>query len=174
MNPTQAFVALGSNIEPSRNIPAALGFLREYCPVRSVSSVYVTEPIGEREQPEFRNGMLLLEWSGTPHALKFDVLRRIEEQLGRERGTDKYMPRTMDLDIVLFGDRIVNDRDLCIPDPEIKTRAFLAKGLLDIDADVRLPDTGEWVRDLPIVRNTHGIRVDEALTRTLKENTDGC
>lgn len=173
MKPVHAFVAVGSNIDPAENIPEALGLLREYCPILNVSSVYITAPIGPKAQPEFRNGMLLVEWNGTPRALKFDILKKIEDSLGRLRSSDKYLPRTIDLDIALFGDQIVKDRDLTIPDPDIRTRAYLAKALLEIAPVICLPDTGEFVRELTIVRDAHVFRVDEALTRTVKEKLHG-
>jgi 2-amino-4-hydroxy-6-hydroxymethyldihydropteridine diphosphokinase len=170
----RAFIAVGSNIEPERNIPAALRILQEYCPVLDVSRFYITQPLGSRPQPDFRNGVFLIESSKEPASLRRDVLRPIEKRLGRVRTADRFAPRTIDLDIALIADCVLEEDGLRLPDPDIRERAFVAVPILELDADAVLPDTGERVADLPIAQRRNVPRpVDEALTRTLKEILHG-
>src|SRR5690606_12755387 len=174
LTPRRAFIAVGSNIDPESNIPAALRMLQEYCPVLDVSRFYITRPLGPRSQPDFRNGAFLVRCSTDPGVLRREVLRPIEARLGRIRTDDRYAPRTIDLDIALIDDCMLDENGLCLPDPELRDRAFVALPILELDANAVMPDTGERVADLPIVRtNTTPPPVDEALTQTLKEMIDG-
>jgi len=77
-----------------------------------------------------------------PRDLKFGLLRRIEADLGRVRTADKYAARTIDLDILLYGDRIIDQPDLKVPDPDLRERAFLIVPLAELAPDVVLPDDG--------------------------------
>jgi len=174
MNATRAFVSVGSNIDPHKNIPSALLAIREYCPIVGVSDFYITDPVGPAGQPEFRNGVILVEWNQSARALKFGVLRTVEARLGRKRTEDRYAPRTIDLDIALFGNQTIDERDLTIPDPDVRERPYLPIAILNIDPAAALPETGEPLRNLEILATAPTYRVDESLTRSVKENTHGC
>ncbi len=141
---TTVFVTLGSNIEPHDNIDRALAELSRELEVEAVSGVWESEPYGAPGTPRFLNGAVRIVCGGTPRSLKAQ-LRRIEARLGRRRGRDRNAPRTIDLDIALFGDLVIDDPagGLRIPDPEIVTRAYLALPLAEIGPRVPHPETGE-------------------------------
>ncbi len=138
----RAFVAIGSNINAAANLRAAMGMLAQRIPLLGISTVYCTEPIERREQPAFYNCVVEIDTAMAPLDLKFQVLRPIEEALGRERSSDKHAPRTIDLDLILYDDLILNDKDLIVPDPEIASRFFLAVPLAELDPDLMSPGTG--------------------------------
>ncbi len=141
------YVAVGSNIEPRRNLPAALTLLRQAVSVLAVSRVYRTAPIGRPGQPEFLNAVWQIRTALSPWAVKFDVLRPIEDRLGRVRGGDPYGPRTIDLDLVLLGACVVRREELTLPSEDLD-RPFVALPLLELAPDVVLPDTGETLSSL--------------------------
>ena len=82
-----------------------------------------------------------------PLDLKYKLLREVENELGRERSSDKYAPREIDLDILLYGDSVINENGLVVPDPEIGERAFLAIPLCDLDPELVVPGTGKSIRE---------------------------
>lgn len=135
-----AFIAIGSNIEPERHIPASLSHLRELGLLRAVSRVYQSPPVGDRDQADYLNAAALLELVSEPAAIR-QRLRSIEEELGRVRTDDKYASRTIDLDLVILGDRI--DKEFPLPDPEILIHGHLAVPLSDLAPDFCHPVTGE-------------------------------
>lgn len=133
------YIGIGSNIEPEINIPKSLYELKNHLSILNISPVFKTPPIGRNEkQPDFFNCIietkLIKEMS--PLDLKFNVLRNIEKQLKRVRSIDKYAPRTIDLDILLFRNVIINDEDFVIPDPDIFSRDFLFAGLLYLNPNL--------------------------------------
>jgi 2-amino-4-hydroxy-6-hydroxymethyldihydropteridine diphosphokinase len=121
-------VLLGSNIEAERNLPAAVEALARHCRVVSVSSVWKSAAIGASGAPDFLNAAVVLETELEPLALRESVLRRIESDLGRVRTADKNAPRTIDLDLVLFGARRVEDPRAgpVLPDPSLLDVAYAA------------------------------------------------
>jgi len=139
-----AFVAVGSNIEPQKNILAALMALQEEARVVASSTFYRTEPIGRSDQPRFINGVWWIDTSLPPLEVRQRVLRPIEARLGRLRTQDKFGPRTIDLDLVLYNDAVVRENDLTLPHPDV-TRPFvyfpvielLARGSGDMSDDLR-------------------------------------
>jgi len=138
----KVYISVGSNIEPEKNIPAALRLLKKEVSIKSVSTFYRTQPVGANGSPEFYNGAVLVDTGISPMDLKFQVLRRIEQTLGRTRGADPNAPRTIDLDIVLYGDLVMREPVLEIPDPDILTRPFVAIPIYEIAPELILPDTG--------------------------------
>lgn len=144
------FVALGSNIEPLVNLPAAVEQLANALDVRRASRVFETDPVGSEKQPRFLNAALLVRTDLTPEALKHGVLRPVEARLARVRTADPNAPRTIDLDIALYGELVVDDpvRGLEIPDPEIGLRAHLALPLADLAPDFVHPVSGRTLASL--------------------------
>jgi dihydroneopterin aldolase/2-amino-4-hydroxy-6-hydroxymethyldihydropteridine diphosphokinase len=136
---TRAFVAVGSNIEPERNVERGLGRLARSVRVDRLSTFYRTSPVDGRRSPPFINGMVELTTELDPLMLKLTVLRAIESELGRQRTGDKYADRTLDLDLVLYGDLVSSSPELVLPDPELAQRPFLAFPLLELDPELRLP-----------------------------------
>jgi 2-amino-4-hydroxy-6-hydroxymethyldihydropteridine diphosphokinase len=137
----RAYIGVGSNIDPERNVRAALRELARAANVVGVSTFYRTAPLGHPDDPWFVNGVVAIETDSPPRALKRDVLRHIEDELGRRRSADPNLARTIDLDLLLYEDGGVE------PDAEIGERAFLAWPLVELDPQLRMPD-GRAVRTL--------------------------
>jgi 2-amino-4-hydroxy-6-hydroxymethyldihydropteridine diphosphokinase len=138
----RAFVSVGSNIGPENNVRSALHLLGEHAVVRAVSTVYVTEPIGPGNQPPFYNCVVEIETVLPPLDVKYRLLRRVEASLGRERTADRYAPRTIDLDLILYNDAVLTSDELTLPDPDILERPFLAAGLRELAPGLVLPGSG--------------------------------
>jgi 2-amino-4-hydroxy-6-hydroxymethyldihydropteridine diphosphokinase len=126
MPETGIFVAVGSNIDPESNILRGLEELALRVRITGISTFYETEPVGPPGQPPFFNGAVRIDSELPPRELKFGVLRPVEEMLGRRRGADKYAPRTLDLDLVLYGDLVIDEEGLTLPDPDLVRRPFVA------------------------------------------------
>ncbi|MCL5022975.1 MAG: 2-amino-4-hydroxy-6-hydroxymethyldihydropteridine diphosphokinase [Nitrospirae bacterium] len=147
---TRAFVSLGSNIRPAENIKKALHLLAQKARLIAVSTVYCTAPEGRLEQPSYYNCAAEIETEASPAELKHSVLRHIEGNLGRMRSEDKYAPRTIDLDLILYDDLVLETEDITIPDPEIERRSFLAAALCELAPELRLPGSGIPIRELAL------------------------
>lgn len=165
----RAFIAVGSNVTPEKNIPEALALLRGRARVMDCSTFYWTPPLNRAEQSQFINGIWKIETRRLPRALKFDLLRPIEARLGRVRSKDKYAPRPIDLDILLYGAWVVGEADLRIPDPDLYSRAFLAWPLYELAPDTILPDSGRKLRCLARSMPKEAMTVAGDITRLLKE-----
>lgn len=160
-NVETAYIALGSNIEPDENMPRAIEALAEHVQVTGVSMLYRTPAMDRPDDPSFINGVCRIETNIEPRALKFEVLRGIETALGRVRMEDAYAPRTIDLDILLYGNHVINEAGLNVPDPDLRTRPFLAVPLLELWPEAMLPDTGEALADIVAEMNTGLVAVPE-------------
>jgi dihydroneopterin aldolase/2-amino-4-hydroxy-6-hydroxymethyldihydropteridine diphosphokinase len=145
---TIAFLSLGSNIEPSKNIFEAVKLLSNHVKVLKSSRVYSTAPLDGKYQPDYWNCVIKIETNTEPRKLKSDVLKTVEEKLGRKRTEDKYASRTIDIDLILYGKEHFSTVELTIPDPQIRERAFLAMPLNEIEPNLLLPDTNEPVRKI--------------------------
>lgn len=135
----QAFISVGSNVNPAENVRKAIGRLALQARVVGVSTVYCTEPVGRPEQPPYYNCVVEIETEAPPLELKHRVLQRIEADLGRKRSEDKYAPRTIDLDLVVYEDLVMETEDLTLPDPQILHRPFLAVPLRELAPRLTLP-----------------------------------
>ena len=131
----RAYVALGSNLgDRQAHLLAARRALAALpgTSIIAVSAVEETEPLGGMDQPAYLNQMVLLETELQPRAL-LHALQTIERLEGRRRG-ERWGSRTLDLDIVRFGDRQLNDEDLIIPHPELPNRDFWRRELAEIES----------------------------------------
>jgi 2-amino-4-hydroxy-6-hydroxymethyldihydropteridine diphosphokinase len=144
----RAFIAVGSNISPKKNVRAALLALGRQEQIVAVSTIHRTEPEGRPDQPDFYNCVVEIKTDKTPEALKYQVLRRIEAGLGRQRTSDKFAPRIIDLDLILYDDLVLDTDRLILPDPEIASRPFLAACLSELAPDLTLPGTTSRVAEL--------------------------
>jgi 2-amino-4-hydroxy-6-hydroxymethyldihydropteridine diphosphokinase len=144
----RAYILLGSNIDPARNTVAAVRLLREACRALAVSSAYETVPVGGADQPSYINAAVVIETPLDPSRLKEDVLYPIERQLGRVRSGDRYAPRTIDLDLVLFDSQIIRLDGSQIPDPTITRHAYAAIPLAEIAPDYVHPTTGQTLAEI--------------------------
>jgi len=154
--PTRAFIALGSNLaHPRRQIAAALDALRRMRGVRvlTVSPSYVTAPIGGPLQPDYVNAVAEIETTLSPRAL-LAQMQRIERRQGRvrDRGS-RNAPRTLDLDLLLYGARRMRTRNLIVPHPRMHERAFVLRPLADVAPAQTIPGRGLARRFLPAVRS---------------------
>ena len=151
----KAFIGLGSNLgERESMIRAALEELSrvpETALVRA-SSLYDTEPVGEVDQPNFLNAVAQLDTGLSARQLLWN-LHLIEKRLGRVR-TQRWGPRTMDLDLLLYGDEVIEDADLRVPHPELVLRSFVLVPLVELDPLLVHPVTGETLLQLLSRLNT--------------------
>src|SRR5436305_6732577 len=128
---TRVYLSLGSNLgDRLCNLRAALEALQHLATVVAISSVYDTEPVGMTDQPGFLNIAVSADVKQTPHVL-LRLIKKIEEDVGR-RPTYRWGPRVIDLDILLYGDRVIESPDLVIPHPEMAGRAFVLVPLAEI------------------------------------------
>lgn len=137
---TKAYIGIGSNMgDKQKNIEDAISILdsRSSTKVTAISKMYITGPVGYMEQEDFLNGALEVRTLLTPYQL-LDFLYSIEMQLKRER-VIRWGPRTMDLDILLYGNRILSDEKLTIPHPRMHERLFAVKPMCDIAPYVQHP-----------------------------------
>jgi 7,8-dihydro-6-hydroxymethylpterin-pyrophosphokinase len=104
--------------------------------------------------------------------LKFEVLRGIEAELGRVRTEDKYAARTVDLDIAIYGDAVVSEPDLRIPDPDIRKRPFIAVPLLELAPFLMLPDTGEALSSLASAKARADLEPVSSFTARLRKKVE--
>jgi dihydroneopterin aldolase/2-amino-4-hydroxy-6-hydroxymethyldihydropteridine diphosphokinase len=144
----RAFVSVGSNIDPEDNVRKAVRLLGAQTRIRAISTVYLTEPMGRPGQPSYYNCVLEIETGTPPLDLKRTVLRHIEDSLGRTRKNDKFAPRTIDLDLILYDDITIEGEELTLPDPDILQRPFLAISLYELAPDLVLPGSGACIADI--------------------------
>jgi 2-amino-4-hydroxy-6-hydroxymethyldihydropteridine diphosphokinase len=179
-----AFLAVGSNVQPALNVPAALELLagNPEVTLTGISTFYRTPALpgpelspgeearptlpspelrpaetdgaGQRGDPDFLNGVLEIRTTLSPHKLN-DVLQKVEEKLGRVRSADRYAPRTMDMDLLLYAPGSeVNGEHPWVPvrpggacdHPDVRTRSFVALPLLELAPDLLLPPDGTSLR----------------------------
>jgi len=143
-----AYIGVGSNIRPEKNIRRALRLLATQVTINAISTFYRTEPVDRPGQPFFCNGVVRIATDIPPAGLKERVLREIESRLDRRRTGDKSAPRTIDLDILLYGDQVIAGNGLSIPDPSIARRPFLAFPLRELAPDLVLPDSGQPLNEV--------------------------
>jgi 2-amino-4-hydroxy-6-hydroxymethyldihydropteridine diphosphokinase len=145
------FVGLGSNLDrPASQVRDALRELEGLPDTRLLrrSPLYRSAPLGPPGQPDYINAVAMLETRLTPDAL-LDLLQAIERRHGRIRG-ERWGPRTLDLDLLLFAERRIDTERLQVPHPEISRRPFVFVPLHDIAPELTLPGFGplsELVRD---------------------------
>ena len=147
-----AYVALGANlIDPTTQVRAALAALEQIPESRvlSASSLYSTEAITADKQPDYVNAVASLETTLTPDTL-LTALFDIENRFGRQREYH-HAPRTLDLDLLLYGDQIIDTERLQVPHPRMHLRAFVLKPLTEIAPDIVIPGRGKATAWLPAV-----------------------
>lgn len=145
--PEIAYLSLGSNVgDREKNLRGAIERLAALGRVVSTSSFYETEPVEFTRQAWFLNCAVALETSRTPQQLMASLLT-VEQEMGRRRTQEKG-PRTIDLDILLFGDGVIDSAGLVIPHPAMQQRRFVLEPLAEIAADTRHPGLKKTVREL--------------------------
>jgi 2-amino-4-hydroxy-6-hydroxymethyldihydropteridine diphosphokinase len=139
-----AYIGLGSNLgDREAAIRAALERLaagREI-EIVAVSALHETDPVGYLDQPRFLNGAAALRTELAPRAL-LERLHEVERELGRDRSGPRFGPRTIDLDLLLYGDEQIQENGLEIPHPRLAERRFVLEPLAELDSDLEVPGRG--------------------------------
>ena len=142
-----AYIGLGSNVgDRFANLFDALGLLINESVLKKVSSVYRTEPQGYEQQPDFLNCVVEVDTNMEPTHLLRDV-KDIEKLMGRE-ATFRNGPRLIDLDILLYGDEVIDDPELIVPHPRLHERAFMLVPLCEIAPDIVHPVLHKTIREI--------------------------
>jgi 2-amino-4-hydroxy-6-hydroxymethyldihydropteridine diphosphokinase len=144
-----AYIGLGSNLSDHiEQVHQAISVIKASLGIKviAVSSIYGSSPMGPADQPDYINAVLALQTQLSPIAL-LDLLQNIENQAGRVRKDQRWGPRILDLDILLFDNQVIATERLTLPHYGIKQRAFVLIPLAEIAADLVLPD-GEKIADL--------------------------
>ena len=158
-----AYVGLGANLgDPLATLRAAAQALSRLPGVATAraSSVYRTAPL-DAAGPDFLNAVARLECRHTPREL-FEQLRALEHDHGRERPY-RNAPRTLDLDLLLWGDLRIDEADLAVPHPRMHLRAFVLAPLLELDSGAEVPGRGPAARWLEALHDQPITRLDDTL-----------
>jgi 2-amino-4-hydroxy-6-hydroxymethyldihydropteridine diphosphokinase len=135
---SSVFIGLGSNIEPRlERLRLAVNALRSVGEIMRVSSVYETVPVGGISQPDFLNAVIELRTTFAPLEL-VQMLKALEKKLGRQE-RPRWHEREIDLDVLFYGDRILETPILTVPHPEIQHRAFVLAPMSELDPDFQHP-----------------------------------
>lgn len=143
-----AWIGIGANLgDPARQLAAAVAGLKSLPQTRltAVSSTYRTAPVGGPEQPDYFNAVARIDTALEPDKLLRELLA-LESDQGRTRSVAN-APRTLDLDLLLYSDRIISLGHLCVPHPRMHLRRFVLEPLLEIEPDCVIPGLGaarEW------------------------------
>ncbi len=140
----RAAIGVGSNLgDREQTIGRAVELLRhsESVTIVSVSRLRETDPVGLEEQPPFLNGAVVIDTEREPRDL-LDLLFEIERSLGRTREGPRFGPRTIDLDLLLYGELVLDEPGLTIPHPRLHERRFALEPLAELDPDLNVPGLG--------------------------------
>jgi 2-amino-4-hydroxy-6-hydroxymethyldihydropteridine diphosphokinase len=146
VEPVTAYLGLGSNLGERRsNLERALNFLSQRLRLEKLSSIYDSEPVGNTEQPRFLNMACQTSTTLSPAAL-LALAKGIEAKMGRTGGSGA--PRLIDIDILLYGDQVIDTPELVVPHPRLTERAFVLVPLVEIAPDLVHPVEGKTAREL--------------------------
>ena len=138
----RCYIGLGANLaQPLAQLQQAVAALRllPASQLIAVSSFYGSKPMGPQDQPDYVNAVAALDTELPAEAL-LDALQLIEQKQGRQRKDERWGPRTLDLDILLYGDDIINSERLTVPHYGLKQREFVLYPLAEIAPNLSLPD----------------------------------
>jgi 2-amino-4-hydroxy-6-hydroxymethyldihydropteridine diphosphokinase len=166
---TAAFVGVGSNIEPEKNIVRSLRLLAARVNVVSISTMYRSVPLMGREIPRFVNGVWRIETDMEPAALRSDVLKRIENECGRSQSEDRYGSRVIDLDLLIYGELSLKNESFELPHPDVCARPFVAIPLLELAPRLVLPGTGVTLASIVKAMSRASLEKNEELTELLRK-----
>lgn len=140
-----AYIGLGSNLDnPGAQLKSAVTAIAEVeeISIKQLSSFYSSKPVGPQDQPDYINAVAKLETALQPLAL-LDELQRIEHQHGRVRDGQRWGARTLDLDMLLYDDVVLDQPRLKLPHPEIQNRAFVLYPLSEIEPNIVISELGD-------------------------------
>jgi 2-amino-4-hydroxy-6-hydroxymethyldihydropteridine diphosphokinase len=141
---TRAYVGLGSNLGDREHMIWGAVHMLAFNPdveVAAVSTLRETDPVGYLDQPQFLNAAAAVDTELSPRAL-LDLLLTVERELGRTRDGPRFGPRTIDLDLLLYGDETVDEPGLTVPHPRLHERLFALEPLTELDPDLVVPGRG--------------------------------
>ncbi|XPF92545.1 2-amino-4-hydroxy-6-hydroxymethyldihydropteridine diphosphokinase [Colwellia sp. RE-S-Sl-9] len=159
------YIGLGSNLEnPKQQIINAVKAIKsiESTVMSGISSLYYSRPMGPQDQPDYMNAVAELTTTLSPLAL-LDELQKIENQAGRVRKDDRWGPRILDLDILLFGNSIIDSERLTVPHYGLKNREFVLLPLHEIAPKLCLPD-GDSIENLSQNIPANGLKIHSQLS----------
>jgi 2-amino-4-hydroxy-6-hydroxymethyldihydropteridine diphosphokinase len=162
-----AFVGIGSNVKPDENVRRAVRLLSQEVHVAGVSTVYETEAEGRPEQPRYYNCVVEIETEAPPGDLKRS-LRGIEDRMGRERSDDRYAPRIIDLDLLMYDDLTAQSEEMTLPHPDIGQRPYLAVALAELAPGLMIPGTKTTLQELAQRLPEKGMRPLDEYTNALR------
>jgi 2-amino-4-hydroxy-6-hydroxymethyldihydropteridine diphosphokinase len=146
VEPVTAYLGLGSNLGERRgNLERALNFLSQRLRLEKLSSIYDSEPVGNTEQPRFLNMACQTSTTLSPLAL-LALAKGIEAKMGRTGGSGN--PRLIDIDILFYGDQVIDTPELVVPHPRLTERAFVLVPLVEIAPELVHPLEGKTAREL--------------------------
>ncbi len=154
------YLGLGSNLgDRRRNLAEALRRLPPLVQVEAVSSLYETQPVGPQEQPLFYNAACR-GVTGLPPLELLRHVKQIERDLGRRPDggpSERWGPRPIDIDVLLYGDLVIEEADLRVPHAELANRAFVLVPLAELAAGVRHPELGRTIGELADATDRSGV-----------------
>lgn len=165
----RAFIGIGSNIAPAENVRSAISCLARQTRLLGISTVYLSAALERPEQSPYYNCVVAIETVATPAVIKFGILREIEDLLGRRRMADKFAARTIDLDLIVYGELALDAEGLSLPDPDILERPFLATPLFELAPDLVLAGYDLPIREIAARLPQGGMAALQAYTRLLRE-----
>ncbi|CAB4696036.1 MAG: 2-amino-4-hydroxy-6-hydroxymethyldihydropteridine diphosphokinase [Actinobacteria bacterium] len=137
----KAVIAIGSNLgDRELNIDSAVAEIAKIIEVTHLSTNYETDPVGGPDQPKYLNAVLIADSVIAPHELLKSLLQ-IETRLGRTREVH-WGPRTIDLDLIIYGEEIIDSADLVLPHPRAHERRFVLEPWAEIDPEAEIPSIG--------------------------------
>ena len=154
------YIGLGSNLsDPAKQLKSAVQAIStiEHCQIKNISSLYFSRPMGPQDQPDYMNAVLSLTTSLTSIEL-LDILQTIENEAGRLRKDNRWGARILDLDILLFGQQLINNERLTIPHYGLKTREFVLLPLQEISPNLILP-SGDSLDELIQGLDQNGLKI---------------
>lgn len=160
-----AYIGLGSNLEnPEQQIRSAVDAIKQIPDtlLSGLSALYYSRPMGPQDQPDYMNAVAKLSTSLTPIAL-LDELQKIENDAGRVRKDNRWGPRILDLDILLYNNDVINSERLIVPHYGLKEREFVLIPLNEIAPTLTLPD-GDAINELSQKIPSNGLKFHSKLS----------
>lgn len=154
----RVFIEIGSNTRTEENIRKAIKLLADRTKIVAISTFYISELLGRSNQPHFYNGVVEIETNLPPLEFKNLLLRE-----------NKYAPRTIDLDIIIYEDMVISTSHLVIQDPEISNRPFLAIHLYELAPELILPDSGQPLREIANKFSNYNMKALPKYTQLLRK-----